>query len=238
MAATTTGESDKEYRLHISDQTTSQKFLIDSGSAVSVIPRTYVGRMNASPFKLYAANSTVINTYGQKLLTLNLGLRRECQWPFIIADVKTAIIGTDFIAHHNLLIDLGRQRLIDSVTSLSSQGKFCKTTQPSLSTVNASQPHSTGQSSSYARLLAEYADITKPNFGERTEATTQVAHHIVTNGHPVALRPWKLAGEKLAAAKQQINAMLQQGILAALKQPVGQSHPHGTKKIRRLATLR
>ena len=175
--------------------------------------------MNASPFKLYAANSTVINTYGQKLLTLNLGLRRECQWPFIIADVKMAIIGADFIAYHNLLIDLRRQCLIDSVTSLSSQGKSLKTTQPSLSTVNASQPHASDQSNSYAQLLAEYADITKPNFGERTEATTQVAHHIVTNGHPVALRPRKLVGDKLTAAKQQINAMLEQGILRPSSSP-------------------
>ena len=100
-----------------------------------------------------------------------------------------------------------------SIGSVSLQGKFCKTTQPSLSTVNVSQPHASVQSSSYARLLAEYADIMNPNFGERIEATTQVAHHTVTNGHPFAHGPRILAGEKLTAAKQQINAMLEQGNL-------------------------
>ena len=102
-----TSDSSKEYRLHISDRTTAEKFLIDSSSVVSVIPRSHFRqRINASTYKLYTANSTIINTYGQRLLTLNLGLRRELRWPFIIADVKTAIIGADFIAHYNLLIDL------------------------------------------------------------------------------------------------------------------------------------
>ena len=38
-------------------------------------------------------NGTIIPTYGQKLLQLDLGFHRVFQWPFIFADMDTFIIG-------------------------------------------------------------------------------------------------------------------------------------------------
>lgn len=113
------GDSIKEYRLHVFDKTTRLKFLIDSGSVVSVLPRAIIKqKLQLSDIKLYAANNTCISTYGHRPLTINLGLRRAFTWPFIVADVQSAIIGADFIVHYGLLIDLQQQRLIDSLTSL------------------------------------------------------------------------------------------------------------------------
>ncbi|GFV57428.1 hypothetical protein TNCV_1608731 [Trichonephila clavipes] len=54
--------------------------------------------------KLYAANGSEIPTFGHKILTLNLGLRREFQLPFVIAKVDKGIIGADFLNKFNLLI--------------------------------------------------------------------------------------------------------------------------------------
>ncbi|GFX73369.1 transposon Ty3-G Gag-Pol polyprotein [Trichonephila clavipes] len=67
---------------------------------------------------LYAANGSEIPTFGHKILTLNLGLRCEFQFPFIIAKVDKGIIGADFLNKFNLLIDIQNKQLMDGITNL------------------------------------------------------------------------------------------------------------------------
>ncbi|GFW04728.1 RT_RNaseH_2 domain-containing protein [Trichonephila clavipes] len=98
-------------RLFLLDRKSGQKFLIDSGSEICVIPPSPT--MNKSPqsnFSLFAANNTKIPAYGMVRKELNLGLRRPFIWTFIIADVSSPIIGADFLKHLNLLIDLKKKR--------------------------------------------------------------------------------------------------------------------------------
>ncbi|GFW91590.1 retrovirus-related Pol polyprotein from transposon opus [Trichonephila clavipes] len=74
-------------RLFLLDRKSGQKFLIDSGSEICVIPPSPT--MNKSPqsnFSLFAANNTKIPAYGMVRKELNLGLRRLFIWTFIIAD--------------------------------------------------------------------------------------------------------------------------------------------------------
>ncbi|GFX48480.1 retrovirus-related Pol polyprotein from transposon 17.6 [Trichonephila clavipes] len=95
------------------------------------------GECQASQYKLYAANGTEIPTYDLKILTLDLGLRRSFQWPFIIAKVKRGIIGADFLQKFQLLIDLHNRKLIDGVTNLSIKGEVATIQENNdLSTVN------------------------------------------------------------------------------------------------------
>ncbi|GFX07235.1 hypothetical protein TNCV_2972121 [Trichonephila clavipes] len=99
-------------RLFLLDRKSGQKFLIDSGSEICVIPPSPT--MNKSPqsnFSLFAVNNTKIPAYGMVRKKLNLGLRRPFIWTFIIADVSSPIIGADFLKHFNLLIDLKKKRL-------------------------------------------------------------------------------------------------------------------------------
>ncbi|GFU76554.1 retrovirus-related Pol polyprotein from transposon 17.6 [Trichonephila clavipes] len=99
-------------RLFLLDRKSGQKFLIDSGSEICVIPPSPT--MNKSPqsnFSLFAANNTKIPAYGMVRKELNLGLRRPFIWTFIIADVSFPIIGADFLKHFNLLIDLKKKDL-------------------------------------------------------------------------------------------------------------------------------
>jgi len=58
-------------------------------------------RGKAERYQLYAANGSVIPTYGTKTMQPNLNLRREFPWHFIIADVLQPIIGADFLAHYH-----------------------------------------------------------------------------------------------------------------------------------------
>lgn len=68
--------------------------------------------------ELYVANGSVIQTYGDIAIQLNLGLRRVFLWRFVVADVTTPIIGSDFLAHFHLLPDIRNGQLIDAKTGL------------------------------------------------------------------------------------------------------------------------
>lgn len=106
-------------RLFVIDLQTRKPFLVDTGSDLCVYPRRYLNekriRVN---YDLSAANNSVISTYGYINLQLNLGLRREYIWKFVVADVTKTIIGYDFLSHYNLLVDCLNNRLIDGFTNL------------------------------------------------------------------------------------------------------------------------
>ncbi|GBO02626.1 Transposon Ty3-I Gag-Pol polyprotein [Araneus ventricosus] len=93
-ATNSAAENEKEcrkFRLFVRDRRSNLRFLVDSGGDVSIIPATSQNKKKAE-YLLYAANVTEISTYGIKMLNLDLGLRRDFQFPFIIADVTKAII--------------------------------------------------------------------------------------------------------------------------------------------------
>ena len=48
---------------------------------------------------LLAANGTTIQTSGTTALNINFGIGRNFPWTFEIADVKSPIIGADFLLH-------------------------------------------------------------------------------------------------------------------------------------------
>ncbi|GFV11186.1 transposon Tf2-6 polyprotein [Trichonephila clavipes] len=110
-------------RLFLLDRKSGQKFLIDSGSEICVIPPSPT--MNKSPqsnFSLFAANNTKIPAYGMVRKELNLGLRRPFIWTFITADVSSPIIGADFLKHFNLLIDLKKKSNPSLISKSASHG--------------------------------------------------------------------------------------------------------------------
>lgn len=95
--AVTSGRHQEQCRFfHIVNRTTRQKFLIDTGAKVSVLSATKAERTSTVLFRLKAVNGTHIPIYRQRSVTLNLGLRRIFQWVFLVADVRSAIIGADF----------------------------------------------------------------------------------------------------------------------------------------------
>lgn len=141
--------------------------------------------------QLYAANGTPIKVFGQTTIRLNLGLRRDFTWPFIIAAVTQPIIGADFLAHYDLMVDLKRNRLIDNVTRLQ---QICTIYDIDIAStgVRTFSVHST-----YADVLAEFPSITRLTPTGTTEEAA-VIHHIETTGPPVTARPRRLPTEKLS----------------------------------------
>jgi len=87
-------------------------FLVDSGSVVSVLPSSYNFKVqNSFCSKLYAANGSEIKTQGTNFMRIILD-NVEYYWNFIVADVPIAIIGADFLAYFDLLIDCKNETLI------------------------------------------------------------------------------------------------------------------------------
>lgn len=88
-------------RLFVTDRRTKTQFLVDTGSDLCVFPRTALNeRRSVTNYQLYAANGSTISTYGFVHLELNLGLRRDYSWRFIVADVTKAIIGVDLLSFY------------------------------------------------------------------------------------------------------------------------------------------
>lgn len=80
---------------------------------------------------LSAANGTNIHTYGSKLLSINIGLRRSFPHQFVIAEVDRPIIGADFLSTYGLLVDLKGKQLLDSKTNLTVNAMEANVSTPS-----------------------------------------------------------------------------------------------------------
>lgn len=195
-------------RLFIMDSATKTQFLIDTGSDICVFPKHLVReRGRKTTYQLSAANGSVIDTFGTIELNLNLGLRRNFSWRFVIADVTKAIIGVDFLSHYKLIVDVGNQKLVDGLTNLSAVASIVKL---DCCTLSVKVPN-VDSNSRWHSILSQYPEITRPA-GTLGIVKHHTKHHIrTTPGPPIACPPRRLAPQKLKLAKQEFEAMLAVG---------------------------
>lgn len=206
MATSVSGQQPSRL-FFVTDSVTGLRFLVDTGAEISVIPPSALDRKHRKDsFSLQAVNNTPIATYGTQLHTLNIGLRRKFQWIFIIADVKNPILGAHFLRHYSLLVDLKHNRLVDGITQLHIQGISTQVPSPS-PTLLPKEPKT-----DFDTILSTYPDIVQPCNTE-SPVKHNVTHHINTVGPPVHARPRRLSPERLKAARQEFEHMLQQGII-------------------------
>ncbi|GBN24074.1 Transposon Ty3-G Gag-Pol polyprotein [Araneus ventricosus] len=174
------------------------------GADVSIIPATSQNKKKAE-YLLYAANGTEISTYGIKMLNLDLGLRRDFQFPFIIADVTKGILGADFLHKYNLLVDINKKKLIDGITNLFVLSDITAISNDNvISTLN--------KSIKISNLLLKYPEISRPNLFPE-EIKHDVKHFIETNGQPIHAKARQLDPKRLAIAKEQFTFMLNNEII-------------------------
>ena len=105
--------------LNVTDKHNKCNYLIDTEAAVSVLPKSCANRTSdAACLPLVATNNTTINTYGNCRRVVDVGLKQDYAWTFIVADVKQPIVGADFLIHYSLLVDLKSRCLRDMRTGL------------------------------------------------------------------------------------------------------------------------
>nr|VZI08365.1 unnamed protein product [Spirometra erinaceieuropaei] len=192
---------------YVCDTATRRRFLVDTGAQISFVPPTAADRRFPSPgLHLQAVNCSSIPTFGSLSLTLNTGLRRSFTWIFVIADVPHAILGSDFLAEFDLLVDCRRARLLDRTTGLFIRGLTPFTVPTNLSVLD------TDIASPFRKLLFSHPKIINLQF-RSGEVQLDVVHHIRTSGPPVFARPRRLAPKRFQAAKAEFKHMLQLGII-------------------------
>lgn len=197
--------------MYVTDIQTGARFLIDSGADVSVVPPSMQDKQRFNKLVLYAANGSQIHTYGERLIKLNIGLRREYCWPFIIANVQQPLIGADFLNHFGLLIDIKNKRLVDNTTKLFTVTvPFHETTDTSIRLIDPQNK--------YADLLYRFPNLLKDNL-EYCATDIEFYHTISTTGPPIAARARRLAPDKLNQAKLEFQKMIDLGICRPSKSP-------------------
>ena len=194
LAATSVAGQQPCRLLFVTDRLTGLRLLVDTGAEVSVVPpsRAEHGR-RPDPLSLQAVNKTAIATYGTRSLTLDLGLRRTFRWIFIVANVKTPILGTDFLRKHNLLVDVSRKRLVDTSTHVSVDGIVSHTPTLNLTLLPA------GLQPEILAILSEFPGVLHPSDSQQP-VKHDVTHHITTTGPPVHARTPRLPPERLPIA--------------------------------------
>ena len=194
-------------RLVITDKLTKDKFLIDTGSEISIIHFN----KNCRPidFKLYAANGSAIATFGYKQKTVDFGLRRKLTWTFVQAKINYNIIGADFLRHFNLIVDVKNKRLLDAGTQLFTGLRPITTSAPSVYCMGTS---------AFSTILREFPNVAKP-INTIKHITHGVFHHLRTTGPPVFARPRPLPPAKYKAAKREFEALIEAGICRPSQSP-------------------
>jgi hypothetical protein len=80
----------------------NEQFLVDMGSDLRVYPRRLIPRHRERVnYDFCAVNGTAIHTYGRLPLSLNLCLRRDFTWRFLVADVTQPLIDVMWGASHS-----------------------------------------------------------------------------------------------------------------------------------------
>ena len=196
--------------MYARDAKNKRDWLIDGGAFISLVPPSHAQRTKGpNGKKLCAANGTSIDCYGEIDIDIHLG-SRSFKHTLLVADVKVSLLGADFLAYHYLAPN-HRDRTIMDLQDLSTLDAEIVSS-PSLTGHNSVNHVSPSSSSDiYSQLLTQYPDITAPNF-KLTEVDHGVEHRIPTNGHPIKSKARRLAPEKLAEVKAELEKYVELGI--------------------------
>lgn len=146
----------------------------------------------ASNIRLTAANGTTIPVYGQQHLKINIA-GRTYSWNFIVADITLPLLGADFLANYQLLVDVDWCRLMDAA-SLTATPISAAPINLSLQVDNAAN--------SFSHLHNSYPDAFKPELRQHPQQPAKhgIYHRIKTTGLPVFSKFRRLAPDKLVVA--------------------------------------
>ena len=193
------------FLLHVIDENEGNKWLVDGGALLSIIPPTKPQRrLGPNGTQLCAANGTKIDCYGKIRKNLLIG-NRSFNFEFVIANVRQRILGADFLASFYLapnhrdgtLIDLDNLDVLPATFAHNAKSN------PVTFINEVDDP--------CYKLLDSFPEILTPSF-EPAEVKHGVQHHIPTTGRPVQSRARRLDPEKLKVAKAEIDKLVKLGV--------------------------
>lgn len=188
--------------------------MIDTGASISVLPFRNCDKKHLDlSFTLKAANGSNIKTYGERLLNVDVGFNRILPWVFTVADVDHAIIGSDFLQHHDISIHLKNKQLTHNPSRLYITAKT--TNRPSIAPIICNIDTIPDK---IKCILQRYSDITKEPCAS-DPIKHNFVHRIITEGNPVSHRPRRLNPNLRDATEATINKMLSDGTIRPSSSP-------------------
>jgi hypothetical protein len=188
--------------LHLFDEVSRRRFLVDTGAAYSVFPHKSA-RESSGP-QLTGAGGKPIHYWGERELNLS-SYGRRFSWTFLLADVQLPILGADFLRQHHLVVDLAAGQLLDTST-MDRFGPAVTVGGGSLFARVQATP------TEFRDLFSEYQDVANTS-GHIPASKHGVEHVLETVGRPVMAKFRPLGQEKLQAAKAEFLQMEQDGII-------------------------
>lgn len=98
--------------VHVNNTNTKIRSLVDTGAEIFVVPP----KLENKPYRqdstlLHAVIGFAIDMYGQKSITLNMGLRQRLSVNFLVTEVQQVIIGADFLRYFVQIVVVKRNLL-------------------------------------------------------------------------------------------------------------------------------
>ena len=180
----------------IKDHSSKKDVLLDTGSEVTLWPAT-PSQSRQPPdrsISLEAANGSRIPAYGRQRMIFNFGTRKYA-WDVIIAKVTRPLIGSDFLLHHRLLVDVYNKQLVHMDTLHSHR---VRTRQPGAADI---LHVTTTPTEAFTPILRAYPTLLNHDF-RATEVKHGVQHFIETKGNPVHSKVRRLSPAKAQSGKE------------------------------------
>ena len=204
--------------LYVTDQQSNRSFLVDTGAAVSLIP--YWGdKENGEKPDMYltTADGTPIRTYGVQKESLKLG-ENLYMAELIRAEVNCHILGADFLASNDLLVDVKGKRLVHKQGAEKNDKKPIGCTSSSAQSSNIPQIAKVAPPPYLQNLLTEFSDISGSSFSGKPPQHG-ITHTIETSGKPCHAKPRRLDEKRLKIAKEEFAKMEKAGIIERANSP-------------------
>ena len=211
------------HTLPAGDSLSGQRFLVDTGASVSVFPQ--ISPTSSAPLsktKLLTTGGSPLPCFGARVIPLRFG-SRHFSWSFQLTPVSIPILGSDFLRHHALLVDIARARVLDAdyldvlfpVSSIAASDLFWAHLQQAPREI--------------PKLLSKYPEVLFLDGFLASTPKHGVFHNLPTDpGPPVFAKARRLGSEKLASTKAEFFQDGESRDCLTFLFFMVQSSPHGT----------
>ena len=194
---------------------------MDTGAACSVIPQTIAGCGTSSHSSVQGNILPTIGggrliTSGQFFTKLDLGFFRFFSFTFhVSSQLDYGILGADFLAHHQLCVNVALQRLIENL-------EVQRSSPEDSSSLPAEYGISSGDTSQ-AQLVNTLRDEFS-NVFEGDKRLRCIRHSVIADDHtltetPISLSARRLNPEQYQALKVELKRLIDQGVLELIQSP-------------------
>ena len=205
-------DSDKRRAVVLPQHVDGREIVVDTGATHSFVPaRPQEKKKKPNNTLFRTATGTPIPIYGQRVISLNVGLGTPIRHTFFVADIEDALLGMDFLFHNRLAVDPVNNRLfsVDTFRSVAAKAR-------PISAITATS----NMRGEFADLWDQFPSLTNASADRMLAKPKHDVTHDITiapGTRPAAGKPRRLFGPKLSAARDEINTMLRLGIIRPSK---------------------